>query len=425
MAENRKKGGKTMKKIALMSLVASSILMAGGYKIPETSTNAVALGAANIAHNHENADAAYYNPAKMVFMKNTNNLEVDLTYIGLDEVKYKGTVSGTGPYDLHSEKENFLVPTLHYVSPALGDNDARIGVSIVAPGGLSKQWKTEPAKTSAEEFTLEVLEINPTAAFKINNKLGFAVGFRIVKTHGIVKSSGVTNIPALGGLGTASRDMTGDSTDFGYNLAVAYNPTSNLELGLTYRSKVNLTVEGNAKLATSYLGGSTYDGPADVAIPLPASLNAAVAYTLQSKTTLELVYERTYWSAYKNLDFNYNGSEGVALGAIFGTSIPKNWKDTNTFRVGLTQELTDVTLMAGYVYDNSPVPNETIGFELPDTDTQAFSLGGRYKINESVDVGLSAIYSIHKDRTVNNSSLNGEFTDGNVLIVSAGLGYKF
>ncbi len=425
MAENKKKGGKTMKKIALMSLVASSILMAGGYKIPETSTNAVALGAANIAHNHENADAAYYNPAKMVFMKNTNNLEVDLTYIGLDEVKYKGTVSGTGPYDLHSEKENFLVPTLHYVSPALGDNDARIGVSIVAPGGLSKQWKTEPAKTSAEEFTLEVLEINPTAAFKINNKLGFAVGFRIVKTHGIVKSSGVTNIPALGGLGTASRDMTGDSTDFGYNLAVAYNPTSNLELGLTYRSKVNLTVEGNAKLATSYLGGSTYDGPADVAIPLPASLNAAVAYTLQSKTTLELVYERTYWSAYKNLDFNYNGSEGVALGAIFGTSIPKNWKDTNTFRVGLTQELTDVTLMAGYVYDNSPVPNETIGFELPDTDTQAFSLGGRYKINESVDVGLSAIYSIHKDRTVNNSSLNGEFTDGNVLIVSAGLGYKF
>ena len=425
MVENRKRGRKRMKKIALMSLVAGSVLMAGGYKIPETSTNAVALGAANIAHNHENADAAYYNPAKMVFMQDKNNLEVDLTYIGLDEVKYKGTVGGTGPYDLHSEKENFLVPTLHYVSPALGDNNARIGVSIVAPGGLSKQWKTEPAKTSAEEFTLEVLEVNPTAAFKINNKLGFAVGFRIVKTHGIVKSSGVTNIPALGGLGTASRDMTGDSTDFGYNLAVAYNPTSNLELGLTYRSKVNLTVDGNAKLATSYLGGSTYDGPADVAIPLPASLNAAVAYTLQSKTTLELVYERTYWSAYKNLDFNYNGSEGVALGAIFGTSIPKNWKDTNTFRVGLTQELTDLTLMAGYVYDNSPVPNETIGFELPDTDTQAFSLGGRYKINESVDVGLSAIYSIHKDRTVNNSSLNGEFTGGNVLIVSAGLGYKF
>jgi len=142
-----------MKKIALLSLVASSVLMAGGWEIPETSTNAVALGAANIAHNHENADAAYYNPAKMVFMEDKNNLEVDLTYIGLDKINYKGNVGTATNQNLHSEKENFLVPTLHYVSPKLGDNDARIGMSIVAPGGLSKEWKTEPAKAYAEEFT--------------------------------------------------------------------------------------------------------------------------------------------------------------------------------------------------------------------------------------------------------------------------------
>lgn len=57
-----------MKKIALLSLVTASVLMAGGYKIPETSLNAVALSAANIAHSH-GADAAYYNPANMVFME--------------------------------------------------------------------------------------------------------------------------------------------------------------------------------------------------------------------------------------------------------------------------------------------------------------------------------------------------------------------
>ncbi len=412
-----------MKKTALLSLVASSILMAGGYKIPETSTNAVALGAANIAHNHNNADAAYYNPAKMVFMSNKNHLEADVTYIGLEKVKYQGKVSGTGPYNLESEHEDFYIPTLHYVSPALGESGARIGVSIVAPGGLSKRWQTEPAKTSAQEFTLEVLEINPTAAFKINDKLGFAVGFRIVRTHGVVKSDGHTVV--AGSLANVSRDMTGDSTDFGYNLAIAYNPTSNLEIGVTYRSKVNMTVEGNAKLAETRFGTS-YDGPGNVSLPLPASFDAAVAYTFDTtKTTLEAVYEKTFWSAYKNLDFNYNGTEGPVLGAIFATPRAKNWKDTNTFRVGLTQELQNLTLMAGYVYDNSPVPDATIGFELPDADSQAISLGGRYKINDAVDVGLSGIYSMHKNRTVNNASLSGEFTGGNVLILSAGLGYKF
>ena len=406
-----------MKKIALMSLVASSILMAGGYKIPETSTNAVALGAANIAHNHENADAAYYNPAKMVFMKNTNNLEVDLTYIGLEKVNYKGTVAGTSTNE-SSESEDFIVPTLHYVSSSLGDNGARVGVSIVAPGGLSKQWKGMQGIKSAEEFTLEVLEVNPTAAFKINDKLGFAVGFRILSSSGVAKATPVA--------GVVYQDMNGDSTDFGYNLALAYNPINDLELGLTYRSKVNLQLEGDANLKypSPSLDGN-YEG--GVNLPLPAALNLAAAYTFPSETTVEVVYERTYWSAYKSLDFHYTNPLAEA---VFGIPKPKNWKDTNTFRLGLTQELNNLTLMAGYVYDNSPVPNKTIGFELPDTDSQAVSLGGRYKINESVDIGLSALYSIHESRTItaadgNDNGLVGEFSDGNVLIVSAGLGYKF
>jgi len=71
-------------------LILTSALNAGGYKIPETSLNAVALSAANVAHSNT-ADAAYYNPANMAFMKEGNILEADLIYIGLSDVKYKGS----------------------------------------------------------------------------------------------------------------------------------------------------------------------------------------------------------------------------------------------------------------------------------------------------------------------------------------------
>lgn len=37
-----------------------------------------------------------------------------------------------------SKEEHFYVPTFHYVSPMIGD--WRYGLSIVAPGGLSKRW---------------------------------------------------------------------------------------------------------------------------------------------------------------------------------------------------------------------------------------------------------------------------------------------
>ena len=400
-----------MKKIVLMSLVASSVLMAGGYKIPEVSTNALALGAANIAHNHS-ADAAYYNPANMVFMEETQQIEADLMYIGLDAVNYKST---DGTTDIDSETETFIVPSLHYVSGKLGDNGARVGLSIVSPGGLSKRWSDQPAKASAEEFSLTTIEINPTAAFKVNDKVGVAVGFRMVYSSGVVKSDSDTG---------TSRDMTGDSIDFGYNLALAYKPTSDLEIGLTYRSQVNLSEEGNAKLSGGG-GALTFDGDAYLTVPLPAAFNAAIAYTLPTKTTVEFVYEKTYWSAWKSIDFDYGTGIHPALDAGFGAPVPKNWKDTETYRIGLTQELDSVTVMAGLVFDESPTPEATLGYELPDSNSMAVSLGGRYKLNDKMDVALAALYSMHEDRTVKNSSIDGEFTGGNVLMISAGLGYKF
>ncbi len=412
-----------MRKIAFISFVVSSIVMAGGYKVPEQSTNAVALGAANVAHNQNNADAAYYNPAKMIFMSDENHIEADLNYIHINKEDYKPTTGST----LRSQNENFYVPTLHYVSPKLGSNSARVGLSITAPGGLSREWNQEPAKASAQEFTLEILEVNPSVAFKINDKFGFGVGFRVVKTSGIVKSDGHVSSTT-----TASRDMTGDSVDFGYNLALEYKPTSNLEIGLTYRSKVNLTVDGNANLVTNFtlVSPSTYNGPSGVTVPLPASLDVAVAYTFPTKTTLEVVYERTYWSAYKQLDFTYPTSlTNPVLSGAFDDAKPKNWKDTSTFRFGLTQELDKMTLMAGLVIDETPVPEKTLGFELPGTDSIAVSVGGRYKINDKLDLGLSALYSMHDSRTVsgsvNTSGINGEFSEGDILLISAGIGYKF
>ena len=398
-------------KLTTLSLVTVTAIYAGGYKIPETSTNAVALGAANIAHNQNNADAAYYNPAKMVFMSNENHIEADLMYIGLDKVNYKGTANGILT-DENSESEDFIIPSMHYVSPSLGKNNVRVGVSIVAPGGLSKRWQGSEGIKTAEEFTLEIIEINPTVAFKISDNVGFAVGFRAVYSSGVVKNSAA-----------ASRDLEGDDLNFGYNLAIAYTPMKELEFGLTYRSKVDLEEEGNAKL---YIGDAkVYDGGASVTVPLPATLSLAAAYTFSSDTTVELVYEKTYWSAYKTLDFNYVSTLTPILVAPFDNPIEKDWKDTNTFRLGITQVIKDYTIMAGLVMDESPIPNKTIGFELPGTDTTSVSFGGRYKYSEKIDLGLSALYSMHDSRTVNNESLNGEFSDGNVLIISAGLGYKF
>ena len=402
-----------MRRIILLSTItAACTLYAGGYKIPETSTNGVALSAANVAHS-QNADAAYYNPANMIFTADENSIEADFMYIGLNPVNYKGTAGGIHDgVNINSESETFLVPSINYVSPKLGN--ARIGLSISVPGGLSKRWTESPAKDKAKEFTLEVIEINPSVAISVTDKLAVAFGFRVIHSSGIVKSNSVI-----------SRDMEGTSFDVGYNLALSYKPTNNVDLALTYRSNVSLTEEGTAKLYdTSSTTVAAYDGGSSVSVPLPAALNIAAAYTFSTDTTVEVVYERTFWSAYKTLDFEYAGDIGN-LKPKFDDPITKDWSDTSAYRLGLTQKLDSISLMAGVVYDNSPVPDETLSFELPDSNSLSISFGGRYDISDSINIGMSALYSMRDDRTVKNDDIDGTFSNSNVLILSAGLGYKF
>lgn len=382
-----------MKSAVLLSL-AACVLFGGGYKIPETSLNSVALSAATVAHSN-GADAAYYNPANMVFMKNENVLEANLLYIGLSDVEYKSAAT-----TINAKREDFIVPSLHYVSQDV--NGMRFGLSVVSPAGLSKRWNSAPAIYSAEEFTLQTVELNPTVAFKINEKTAVALGVRAIYSEGVVKNSR----PGV------SLDMNGDSIDIGYNLALSYKAAPELEMALAYRSKVDLSVEGDVTL-------NTLQKSASVSIPVPALLNIAVAYTLPSKTTFEFVYERNYWSKYKELDFDFG--QGLPDPA----PIPKNWKDTNAFRFGVTQKLDALTLMGGVVIDESPVPEATLGFELPDSDSVSVSLGVRYQINEKLNVGLAALYSMREEREVTNSSLNGEFSNANVLIIASALEYRF
>jgi len=385
-----------MKKIVLLSLVATTALMAGGYKIPESSVNAVALSNAYVA-NASGADASYYNPAKMVFSENKGGaIEVDLTYIGLSKINYK---SVNGVYDIDSKAENFIVPTLHYVSPVVGD--FRFGLSIVSPAGLSKRWSDSPASLYSKEFTLQTVELNPTVAYKINDQFSVALGARGIYSKGIVKN--------------AYYNMEGTGLDYGYNLAVTLKPEKDTNLALTYRSEVDLHVKGDdTKLASGV----------KVVLPVPATLSFGASHVFNSVTTVEAVIEHIFWSAYEKLDFDFSKS---TIETIYGTPKAKNWKDTDTFRLGITHKYQKITGMVGFAYDPSPAPNKTIGYELPDATGKIFSLGGRYDISKSLNVGIAGLVSFKDDRAVSNNDngLNGEFTNARAYLVSLGMEYKF
>ncbi len=387
-----------MKKIVLLSLVATTALLAGGYKIPESSVNAVALSNAYVA-NANGADASYYNPANMVFSENKGGaIEVDLTYIGLSKINYK---SANGVYDIDSKAENFIVPTLHYVSPVVGD--FRFGLSIVSPAGLSKRWSDSPASLYSKEFTLQTVEINPTVAYKLNDQFAIAVGARGVYSSGKVKNALYT--------------LDGTGMDWGYNLALTLKPDKDTNVAVTYRSQIDLHVSGDTSTTAT-----TINSGVKVTLPLPATLTFAASHTFNNTTTVEALLEHNVWSAYDKLDFNFNNATNETN---LGKPITKNWEDTDTFRIGVTHKYEKITAMAGFAYDLLPIPNATFSYELPDTTGKIFSLGGRYDISNRVNIGIAGLVDVEDNRKINNAILNGEISNGRAYLVSLGMEYKF
>jgi long-chain fatty acid transport protein len=405
-----------MKKITVLSVMAGSMLVAGGYKIPEQSLNAMALGAAYVAHT-TGADSAYYNPANMVFMGSGQYVEGGITLAHLPS----NTYTLTAPYSGKSKHENIVIPNFHYVSAPAGN--FRWGMSLTAPGGLTKRWNSPYQKLFAEEFTLKIIELNPSIAYRVTDQFSIGGGLRLVYSEGVVNSDG-------GNIAPIKRRMEGDTVEFGYNLAMTYKPTSDIVLSATYRSNIDLDEEGEANL---YFGGIGRQYKADVSVPLPAALNIAVSKTWNDTFTLEFNYERTYWSSYKSLDFNYDRPLlNPVLKEKFDDPLPRNWKDTNTFRIGATMVWDKLTMMMGFAIDETPVPDKTIGFELPDSDAKIYTLGFRYQQTENLSWGVAFLYDDKEKRSLvpgvaDNPVLQngGTFSDGGAFLTTVGVAYEF
>ncbi len=373
---------KTLGVAGAILLATAGPVMASGYRIPEQSVNSTARSGSYVAYT-PGADASYYNPANMAWLDNRFQVEANATWIHLSSIDYVDTRSSA--FNGSSESENFLLPTLFAVSPEY--SGLRFGFSMTAPAGLSKRWQDPYPRTFAEEFSLKVFEFNPTFAYKFNDRFAVGAGVRGIYVDGKVKSGGTVS-PGI----TAVRDMDGDTLEAGYNLAMTVRPVENMNLAVTYRSNVDLDVEGQARLSSNV--PPPYNGDTGVEIPLPAVLALAVSYTFFDQLTVELEYDRTYWSEYEYLDFTYPRSLGnPILTNVFDRGVPKHWSDTDTWRFSLTCDLkNDWILMAGFAIDENPVPSSTLGFELPDSDALLYSAGVRYTINQDMEIGAAYLY---------------------------------
>ena len=412
-----------MKKVLLSIVATCSLLNAGGYKVPEQSADSLGLAASNVAFSF-GADAAYFNPANMMFLDGRHHVESTLGWFHINSLDFK-TDSGK---TYSSKKFDSLAGTFSFVSPELYEN-WKFGLALAVPAAVGISWEDPETAFTGKRFKLQVVELNPTVAYRINDKLAIAVGARGVYTKGKIASD----------FGVGYREIQGDAINYGYNVALTYRPIEKLSFAVTYRSKVNLELKGSTDADfKGALAPISYHGKTRVEIPLPAQLVLATGYKF-SDFTLLLAFERTYWSKFKDYDFEFGDKTAAHTNPPFGRffkammddPVVKNAKDSNTYRIGLAYDENEkLRLMAGFSYDEDITSSEHTGLELPNTTSKAYTAGLNYKFTDNLEVAFGYVYQ-HRDKkratdiATGAGKMSGEFDSGKIQIVGTTFKYTF
>ena len=412
-----------MKKVLLSIVATCSLLNAGGYKVPEQSADSLGLAASNVAFSF-GADAAYFNPANMMFLDGRHHFESTLGWFHINSLDFK-TDSGK---TYSSKKFDSLAGTFSFVTPELYEN-CKFGLALAVPAAVGISWEDPETAFTGKRFKLQVVELNPTVAYRINDKLAIAVGARGVYTKGKIASD----------FGVGYREIQGDAINYGYNVALTYRPIEELSFAVTYRSKVNLELKGHTDADfKGPLAPISYHGKTRVEIPLPAQLVLATGYKF-SDFTLLLAYERTYWSKFKDYDFEFGDKTAAHTNPPFGRffkammddPVVKNAKDSNTYRIGLAYDVNEkLRLMAGFSYDEDITSSNHTGLELPNTTSKAYTAGLNYKFTDNLEVAFGYVYQ-HRDKkratdiATGAGKMSGEFDSGKIQIVGTTFKYTF
>jgi long-chain fatty acid transport protein len=164
------------------------------------------------------------------------------------------------------------------------------------------------------------------------------------------------------------------------------------------------------------------DGTAHATVILPDSVAGGIAWTPIPEFSLEAGAIWTRWSTFRSLN--------IHLPAPIGQSnSPKHWNDVWRLNLGAEYEVLDwLTLRAGLVWDQSPMPSQYQEYLVPTGDRWIYSGGlGFHWDAWTLDLAYAYIKPRARSYGVNDETktIDSRTRDSYTQLFSVSLGYEF
>lgn len=370
---------------------------------------------------------------------------------------YGVDTASTVQFPVAKTKDDLVpVPAVGY-GQRLGGDEGKLalGVGITAPYGLRSDYaSTGPQRYMTTSISLTTIYAGPYLAYQATKAISVGAGVQYVygkaklgqhinyggsllQTAAAQQRAGNATLMTLLStrlVGSATSPgnpvsmnenpafdgvmEVADATDQGlsFNIGVLGKVNDQLHVGATFRKGVALKVEGDVSVdipdtLTRFTTAVNTLNPAfpkwqDVSttgsttVNLPDVYGLGFCYQPIAKMQLTGDFNWNRWNTYKNLDFAFGDSAAYFPGH---SSNPRDWENAIAIRVGGEYAVAGgQALRLGYLYDQEPIPDESVGPELPTNDRNGITLGYGLTMGKAT-IDLAYCHLFIKDRTVTSS----------------------
>lgn len=413
--------------LVLLSASAGNAL-AEGFALYEYGARGVALGGAVMARKPD-PSAVAYNPALITQLPGVNLMAGVTAVVPSGKMDWQDRDGSRGTTELRDSV--WGIPHFYYTHQ-LSDS-LFFGIGEFTRYGLGFEYPHDwPGRFNIYQVSLVSGSLNPNLAWKATDKLSIALGVELIYVSLDIKKRVMVN--GNSALEVDSNITNADAWGVGGNIALHYQFNDQWALGLQYRSQARVHAYGDVEftdvtmektlgpVGKGLFEQNFHDGTAHSVVVLPDSMSGGLSYTPIPELSIEVGAIWTRWSTFRDLDIHLPDGMPVSRN-------PKRWKDVWRLNAGVEYQALDwLTLRAGYVFDQSPMPEKYEDYLVPTGNRNIYSFGVGFH-GEAWNLDLAYAFIKPQDRGYKaddgRGTIRSRTRDTNTQLFSVSLSYAF
>lgn len=398
--------------LVLMMLMAAATATAGGYQVSLHGHKQIGMGLIGTSLNLD-ASAAFYNPGALALMPD------QLSIMGGASGIFASTAFRMKESAYQAKTDNPVGTPFYFYAAGMITDRLAAGLAVNTPYGNSLKWEDGWAgRFLIDEISLTAITIQPTLSYKLMDNLSVGAGF----VYAIGSVDLKRTLPVEDATGEGYVNIEGSTSNFGFNAGVLYASDAGLNIGVSYRSRIDMDVDDGDAVFTVPLSLTPNFPDSKVAtmLPLPANLDFGLSYQVTPDFMLGMALNYVFWDAYEELSFKFEQNPAL------DDNSPREYSNTLIFRFGGEYRVNEsLFARAGAYFDPSPVNDQYFSPETPSLDNLAFTGGISYlpSRNLSIDLSLLFIIGLEGERTFAPANFGGTYKS-RVLIPGLGISYS-